>query len=75
MSPNIGKHSAGVRVNRTEQSAERVVKTDNKNRRTDRLQVLRYKTHPKFLAGADDKNGDEQDDKIAFQPEETSQPA
>src|SRR5438552_2570107 len=50
MSPKIDKYSAGVRVDRTEQGAQCIVETDNENRRADRLQVLRHKTHPKFFA-------------------------
>ena len=46
MSPTIDKHSAGIGVDRAEQSAQRIVKTDNKDRRADRLQVLGHKTHP-----------------------------
>ena len=72
MSPKIGKHSTGVGVDRAQQRAQRIVKTDDKNRRADRLQVLWHKTHPKLFTGANDKNGDEQDDEIAFKPEEIS---
>ena len=75
MSPNIDEYSAGICVDCAEQGAQRVVKTDHKNGRADRLQVLRHKTHPKFFASANDKNGDEQDDQIALKPEEISQPA
>ena len=70
MSPNIYKYSAGVRVDRANQSAQRIVKADYKNRCADRQQVLRHKTHPKFFARADDKDGDEQNDKVAFESEE-----
>jgi len=70
MSADVNKYSAGVRVDRAEQSEQRIVKTDNKNRRADSLQVLRHETHPKFFACANDENGDEQDDEIAFESEE-----
>src|SRR5438132_1311732 len=50
MSPNIDEYSAGICVDCAEQGAQRVVKTDHKNGRADRLQVLRHKTHPKFFA-------------------------
>jgi len=69
MSPKIDKYSAGVRVDRTEQGAQCIVETDNENRRADRLQVLRHKTHPKFFACANDKDGDEQDNQIALKTE------
>ena len=73
MSPNVDKYSARVGVDRAEQSAYCVVKTDDKNSRADRLQVLWHKTQPEFLACADDEHGDEQDDQIAFKPEELGQ--
>ena len=41
---------------------------------SDGLQVFRHKAHPKFFASANDKDGDEQDDQIAFQPEEVCEP-
>ena len=75
MSPAVRNYSAGIGVDRTDQSAQGVVQADNKDGRTDRLQVLRHKTHPKFFACADDEDRDEQDDEIAFEPEEVSQPA
>src|SRR5882724_2355847 len=73
MSPAICDYPARVGVGRTQQSAQRIVKADNENRRADRLQILRHKTHPKLFACANDKNGDEQDDEIAFEPEESSE--
>ena len=72
MSPAIREYAARIGVDRTEQCAQRIVKADNENRRAERLQILRHKTHPKFFASANDKNGDEQDDEIAFEPEEIS---
>ena len=74
MSPNIDKQSAGISVDRSKQSPQGIVKTDDKNCRADRLQVLWDKTHPKFLACADDEDGDEQDDEIAFKAEKISKP-
>ena len=74
MSPNIDKYSAGISVNCPEQSPQRIVKTDDKNSRADRLQVLRHKTHPKLFAGTNDENGDKQNDEIALEPEEISNP-
>jgi hypothetical protein len=70
MSPKVHEYSTGVCVDRAEKSAQCIIKADNEDRRADRLQVLRHKTHPEFFAGADDKNGDKQDDEIAFEPEE-----
>ena len=72
MSPKVRKYSPGIRVDRAEQGTKRIVKTDNKNRRADRLQVLRYKTHPKLFACTDDEDSDEQDNQIAFKPEKVS---
>ena len=69
----VHDYSAGIGVDRTKQSAQRIIKTDNKNCRAERLQILRHKTHPKLFACANDKNGDEQDDEIAFEPEESSE--
>ena len=71
--PNGPRLSPGISVDGTKQSAQRIVKTDNKNCRAERLQILRHKTHPKLFACANDKNGDEQDDEIAFEPEESSE--
>src|SRR5882724_8088967 len=73
MSPAVRYYAAGISVDSTKQSAQRIIKADNKNRRADRLQILRHKTHPKLFACANDKNGDEQDDEIAFEPEESSE--
>src|SRR5438552_8940124 len=75
MSPKIGKYSAGISVNRTEQRPQHVVETDDKNRRAERLQIFRYKTHPQFLARANDENGDEQNDEIASKAEKIGEPA
>jgi hypothetical protein len=74
MSPSIDKYSAGISVNRPEQSPQRIVKTDDKNSRADCLQILRHETHPKFFARADHENRYEQNDKIAFEPEKISEP-
>ena len=73
MSPMVYDYSTGICVDRTKQSAQRIVKADNENRRAERLQILRHKTHPKLFACANDKNGDEQDDEVAFEPEESSE--
>ena len=70
MSPKIDKYAARISVNCAEQRAQRVVKTDEENARTKRLQILRHEPHPEFLASANHENGDEQDDEIAFEPEE-----
>src|SRR6266446_1631563 len=73
MSPTINEYSARIGVDRAEQSAQRVVKTDDNNRGSNCLQILRQKTHPQLFACANDKYGDEQDDEIAFEPEERSE--
>jgi len=72
MSPTIDEYSTGIGVDGTKQGAQRIIKTDNKHCCADRLQILRHKPHPEFFARANDKNGDEQDDEIAFEPEEIS---
>src|ERR1041385_447154 len=69
MSPKIDQYSAGIGVERAEQRAQRIVTTDNENARAKRLQIFRHETHPQLFARADDKNGDEQNDEIAFEPE------
>src|ERR1700680_3078395 len=73
MSPKIDKYSAGISVNRAEQRPQRVVETDDKNPRAERLQIFRYKTHPQFLACANDENGDKQNDEIAFKAEKVGE--
>src|SRR5439155_23880225 len=75
MSPKIDKYSAGISVNRTEQRPQRVVETDDKNRRAERLQIFRYKTHPQFLARANDENGNKQNDEIPSKTEKFDKPA
>ena len=70
MSPKIDKDSAGVGVDRAEQGAQRVVQTDHKNGRAERLQIFRHETHPQLFARTDHENGDEENDEIAFQPKE-----
>src|SRR3954451_15021437 len=73
MSPMIDDYSTGVGVDRTQQSAQRIIKTDDENCRAKRLQILRHKTHPKLFASAYHENGDEQDNEIAFEPEKSSE--
>src|SRR6478736_3794598 len=73
MSPVVYNYSPGIGVDCTNQSAQRIIKTDDKNCRAERLQILRHKTHPKLFASAYYKNGDEQDDEIAFGSEESSE--
>src|SRR5262245_25603173 len=75
MSPTIHEHSTRIRVDCANGSAQRIVEADNENRSTDRLQVLGHKAHPKLFACADDKNGNEQDDEIAFEAKKISQPS
>ena len=72
MSPKIDKHAAGIGVNGAEQCAQRVVKANDEDARAECLQIFRYETHPQLFAGADDKNGDEQDDEVTFQSKEIS---
>src|SRR5947208_6302142 len=72
MSPAVREYAARVGIDRTKQSAKRIIKTDNKHHCTERLQIFRHKTHPEFFAGANDKDGDEQDDEIALEPKEGS---
>ena len=72
MAPMVYDYSTGIGIHGTEQRAQRVVKTDNKHGCADDLQILRHKTHPKFFASSNDKNGDEKDNEIAFQSQEIS---
>ena len=46
----------GTRNRAPDKVPERIVKADDKNRCTDRLQILRHETHPKLFAGANDKD-------------------
>src|ERR1700751_4953159 len=69
MSPKIDKYSAGIGVKRAEQRAQRIVKPNDENARTQCLQILRHKAHPEFFTRANHKDRDEQDDEIALEPE------
>jgi hypothetical protein len=69
----IYDYSTGIGVDSAKQRAQRIVKADDKNRRAECLQILRHKTHPKFFARTNDKDGDEQDDEVPFEPEESSE--
>src|SRR5207302_6709757 len=73
MSPKIDKHPAGIGVNRAEQCAQRIIETDNKNTRAERLEKFRDKPHPKFFARADYENGEEENDQIALQTKKIGQ--
>ena len=75
MSPNIDKYSAGISVNCPEQSPQRIVKADDKNTRTERLQKFRHEPHPQFFARADHENGEQQNDQIALQPKKIRDPS
>ena len=66
-------YSTGVCIDGAKQSAQRIIKTDDKNCCAERLKILGHKTHPKLFTCANDKNGDEQDDEVAFEPEESSE--
>src|SRR5437660_12709235 len=66
MAPSVHEQSAGISVDRPEQGAQRIVKTNDKNSRADRLQVLRHETHPKFFARDDHKHRVEQKDEVAL---------
>ena len=74
MSPKIDQHAARISVNRAKQRAQRIVKSDDKNARAKRLQILRHETHPEFLARTNHENGHEQNDKVAFEPEKLRKP-
>src|SRR5437588_12399122 len=73
MSPKIDKHPAGIGVNRAEQCAQRIIETDNKNTRAERLEKFRDKPHPKFFARPDYENGEEENDQIALQTKKIGQ--
>src|SRR5207253_8429293 len=70
MTPTINQYSAGVGVDRAEQSAKGVVETNNENARAKNLEILRDKTHPKLFTGADDKHRNKEDDEISLKREE-----
>jgi len=73
MSPKIDKHTAGIGVKRAEQCPDRVIETDHKNARAQRLQIFRHEPHPEFFTRADDKNGRQENDEVALQSEKISQ--
>src|SRR5438874_9805691 len=69
MAPSIDQYSAGIGVDRAEQSAQGVVETNNENARANYLKILWDETHPKLFTGSDDKDCNEEDDEIALQRE------
>src|SRR5207244_2515288 len=71
MSPKIDNYSARIGVERAEQRPERVVETNDKDTRAERLQVLRHEPHPEFFARGEDKNRNEQNDEVAVEGEES----
>src|SRR5437764_4643616 len=71
MSPKIDNHAAGICVDGAEQCANRIVESDQENARAERLQIFRDETHPQFFPRADDKNREQENNKIAFQSEKT----
>src|SRR6266480_7540573 len=73
MSPKIDKHTAGIGVKRAEQCPDRVIETDHKNTRAQRLQKFRHEPHPEFFTCADDKNGDQKNDEVPLKPEEVAE--
>src|SRR5438270_5482353 len=70
MTPLIDQYSAGIGVDRAEQSAQGVVETNNENARTKDLKIFRNEPHPKFFTGANDKHRNKEDDEIALKREE-----
>ncbi len=74
-SPAIDHDSAGVGVDRAEQSAQRIEGAYDENRRAERLEIFWDETHPQFLSRSNRKDRDEQDDQVAAQPEKFRQRA
>src|ERR1051326_5811345 len=70
MPPAVGPQPSRVSVDRADQRAQSIIKPDNKYARAKRLQILRDKTHPEFFPSPNDKNGNEDDDEVAFEREE-----
>src|SRR5438270_11004436 len=70
MAPPIDQYSAGIGVDRAEQSAQGVVETNNENAGAKDLEILRDETHPKLFTGADDKHRNKENDEIALKREE-----
>src|SRR6266478_5427224 len=68
-SPAVDNQPAGICVDRPEQGTDRIKSPDDKNRRAERLEVLREEAHPQFLSCANGKDGDKEDYEIAAQPE------
>jgi hypothetical protein len=72
MSPAIHKYAAGICVNSSEQSPERVEQADNENARAEHLQIFWDETNPEFFAGADREDGEQQNHEVAFESEKLS---
>ena len=67
VSETINKNTAGIRVDRAETGAKRIEGSDDEDRGTERLKILRQKANPEFFARADQNNGRKQQNQIAFQ--------
>src|SRR5450432_3791127 len=73
MSPTIHEHASGIGIESAKQSPKGIEKPDHKHARAKCLEIFRQKAHPQFLAGADEENGDQQDNKIALESEEVGE--
>ena len=71
----IDNDATGVCVDRAEQRAQTVVKTDDEKPCAEFLEILRNETHPEFLSAADDEDGDEENNQVMFEGKEIGSPA
>src|SRR5439155_1338783 len=46
VSPTIGEHSSGIGIDRADQSAQSVVKTNDEDARAKSLEIFRNESHP-----------------------------
>src|SRR5262249_38073026 len=73
MSPTIDNDAAGIGVDCPEKGAKCVVKADHENGRAKFFQVLGDEAHPKFFAGADDEDSEQQNDEVPLQSEKVGE--
>src|SRR5450432_2741903 len=73
MSPTIHEHASGIGIECAEQSPKGIEKPDHKHARAEWLKIFRQKTHPQLLAGANEEDGDQQNNKIALESEEVGE--
>jgi hypothetical protein len=72
MSPAVDEKTAGIRVDRAEQSPEGIEQANDENRSAEDLKIFRDEPDPEFFARANHERRDEQDDEIALESEKFS---